>query len=274
MISFYAVRIGRCPGVYLNWADCKAQVDGFSGAVYKKFPTLKEAQAFVQNAEPPAADTSAPKTNQASDARRLQPQRDITKNNPAAPISQNPNIGISAAQSSQPAFTDFSQSPDDAAHFTPAKELSDADRAELSDIPSGACTAYVDGSFHPQMQVFGYGALLLTKDGVYSFQGNGSDPELASMRNVSGEIHGSMRAVTEAMRMGASSVTIYYDYMGIECWARGTWKANKEGTKAYRDFMQKNSAFIQIRFRKVKAHTGVRFNELADRLAKQAVGLL
>ena len=33
--------------LYGTWADCKAQVDGYSGAVYKSFPTAAEALAFV-----------------------------------------------------------------------------------------------------------------------------------------------------------------------------------------------------------------------------------
>jgi len=40
--KFYAVKTGRTPGVYGTWADCKAQVDGYSGAVYKSFPTAAE----------------------------------------------------------------------------------------------------------------------------------------------------------------------------------------------------------------------------------------
>ena len=46
MGKFYAVQKGRQPGVYLSWDECKAQVDGFSGPVFKKFSTLEEAQVF------------------------------------------------------------------------------------------------------------------------------------------------------------------------------------------------------------------------------------
>lgn len=31
--KFYAVRAGKKPGVYLNYADCQGQVAGFRGAV-------------------------------------------------------------------------------------------------------------------------------------------------------------------------------------------------------------------------------------------------
>lgn len=47
--SFYAVRHGREPGVYRSWAACKAQVQGFPSAIYKKFPTHEEAEAFIKD---------------------------------------------------------------------------------------------------------------------------------------------------------------------------------------------------------------------------------
>ncbi|KAH3680155.1 hypothetical protein WICPIJ_008368 [Wickerhamomyces pijperi] len=45
--AFYAVKIGNKPGVYPTWDACQQQVNGHAGAVFKKFPTLKEAQQFI-----------------------------------------------------------------------------------------------------------------------------------------------------------------------------------------------------------------------------------
>ena len=47
---FYAVRIGRVPGVYKSWAECSEQVFKFPGAKYKKFSTLSLAQEFISQA--------------------------------------------------------------------------------------------------------------------------------------------------------------------------------------------------------------------------------
>ncbi|CCC69075.1 hypothetical protein NCAS_0C00850 [Naumovozyma castellii] len=44
--GYYAVQSGRQEGVYSNWNDCKSQVNGYSGATYKRFDTYAEAQAF------------------------------------------------------------------------------------------------------------------------------------------------------------------------------------------------------------------------------------
>lgn len=48
-MSFYAVRVGRKPGIYATWAECETQVKGYPKAVFKKFGTQKEAAAFVEN---------------------------------------------------------------------------------------------------------------------------------------------------------------------------------------------------------------------------------
>jgi ribonuclease HI len=42
--KFYVVWIGRIPGIYTQWEDCKAQVDGMEGAKYKGFPTRELAE--------------------------------------------------------------------------------------------------------------------------------------------------------------------------------------------------------------------------------------
>ena len=48
-MSFYAVRFGRVPGIYTCWNDCKKQVTGFKGAIYKKFNNKKIAEEFYNN---------------------------------------------------------------------------------------------------------------------------------------------------------------------------------------------------------------------------------
>lgn len=47
----YAVLKGRVPGIYSTWDECKAQVDGFSGAIYKSFSTEEEANKFMHPEE-------------------------------------------------------------------------------------------------------------------------------------------------------------------------------------------------------------------------------
>ena len=45
--KFYAVKKGKCVGIYNTWDECKSQVNGFSGAEYKSFLTMDEAKEYV-----------------------------------------------------------------------------------------------------------------------------------------------------------------------------------------------------------------------------------
>ena len=198
--KYYAVAKGRTPGIYFTWEDCKAQIDHFSGAVYKSFPTVGEAEAFIKGAG----------------------------------------------------------GNEEVKHKISTKDH---------------LVAYVDGSYEHSRRKYAYGCALVLENEVVTLNGSGSDEDYVSMRNVAGEIMGSEQAVLWAVEHGYSSITIYYDYEGIEKWANGIWKTNKEGTKRYQAFIAEKRNQIEIFFQKVAAHTGVKYNEMADRLAKEALGI-
>jgi len=52
MANYYAVKKGIKPGIYTNWDECKKNVIGFPGAVYKGFSTIEEAEEFMNSPEP------------------------------------------------------------------------------------------------------------------------------------------------------------------------------------------------------------------------------
>lgn len=133
--------------------------------------------------------------------------------------------------------------------------------------------AFVDGSFNTETGVYGYGGFLCVNNERYPLQGNGNNPEVAGMRNVAGEVYGAIAVVKKAQELKLSELTILYDYMGIELWVTGDWRANKKETIAYVNFMKKAMETMHISFRKIAAHTGVEGNEIADVMAKGAVGI-
>lgn len=134
--------------------------------------------------------------------------------------------------------------------------------------------AYVDGSFNVRSQMFGSGIVLLENGKeLVSHSEQGMDASLAGMRNVAGEIKGSQWAIEYGIAHGYKEIQLHFDYEGIEKWALGTWKANKEGTIAYQNFYNSIKDQIKVYFVKVKAHSGDEYNDKADILAKRACGL-
>jgi len=90
--KFYAVRKGKITGVFSNWADCKASVEGYPGAEYKGFATLEEAPAdteelFYADAE---EEPLYEEITEESDAwpYEEEPVQDLTDELPAEEISE------------------------------------------------------------------------------------------------------------------------------------------------------------------------------------------
>ena len=213
--KFYAVKQGRKTGVFLTWDDCKKQVMGYPGAIYKSFGTREEAEAY---------------------------------------------LGVTGAQTDQ---------KDREAGIT--RSVSSGNNK--SENTENAVEIYVDGSYHAATKEFSYGMVVLVDGKEEKFSQKMTDPELAQMRNVAGEIKGSEAAMQYALDHEIPSIIIYHDYQGIASWCNGDWKANKPGTIAYRDFYREASRKIKIQFRKVKGHSNDKYNDMVDQLAKEALGI-
>ncbi len=198
---YYAVKEGREIGVYETWGECEAQVKGYSGAVYKKFPTYEEAENFVYNIE-----------------------RNV-------------------------------------------------EEKDMSSIKENEAIAYVDGSFDATNKIYSYGVILFTTEGKFTYSQKEDDKNLVDMRNVAGEIRGAMVAMKEAINMNKDVLYLHYDYEGIEKWAKGEWKTNKYGTQKYKEYYDSIKDILKVKFIKVKAHSGNKYNEEADKLAKASLGI-
>lgn len=197
--KYYAVKNGRKIGVFETWDECKSQVQGYKGAIYKSFKTYDEAKNFIIGEE---------NTKKTSDA-----------------------------------------------------------------LKSNEIIAYVDGSYNIKTEKFGYGAILFDNEIKLEFKDSFYDEELKNQRNVAGEIYGAIKAIKEAIKLEKHTIYLHFDYMGIRAWALGEWKTNIELTKNYKKFIDSINDKIQIKFIKVKAHSNDKYNDIADRLAKEAVGI-
>ncbi len=130
--------------------------------------------------------------------------------------------------------------------------------------------AYVDGSYEKETHRFSYGVVIIDDENELYFSKMMDDPELVDMRNVAGEIKGAEVAMNYAFKNGVKNLTLYHDYEGIAKWCTGQWQAKKIGTQRYRDFYRQISKSLNIEFVKVKSHSGDKYNDMADKLAKEA----
>ncbi|WP_317311366.1 ribonuclease H family protein [Clostridium thermobutyricum] len=210
--KFYSVYKGKSgePKIFTSWDECKKEVIGFKGAIYKSFKTREEAEQFIL-------------------------------------LNLNSSSGVKK----------------------------DASLKEESFIADEGLTAYVDGSFSLEKKNYSYGMVCIENgEVVFTDNGVGTDKNAISLRNVSGEVNGAMKAVEYAIENNFNQITIVFDYQGIESWALGTWKRNNDITKNYNEFMQEKMKEIKINFKKVKGHSGDKFNDMADKLAKEALGII
>jgi viroplasmin and RNaseH domain-containing protein len=125
---------------------------------------------------------------------------------------------------------------------------------------------YVDGSC--LNGATGYGLVIL-KDGsaVEEFFGPVAGADVNGTRQVAGELLAVEEALKWCQRNDVKEVSIFYDYLGIEKWATGAWKAKQPLTQKYAKFVRESG--IRVRWRKVDSHTGNRWNDRADELAKK-----
>lgn len=54
---YYAVAVGREPGIYNTWEECRSQIHGFPGAKFKKFGSLVDAERFAAGMRPIQVET-------------------------------------------------------------------------------------------------------------------------------------------------------------------------------------------------------------------------
>lgn len=264
--KFYAVQQGKVPGVYRSWEECKAQVHGYSGAVYKSFSTAEEAMRFVTRQEVMGNSVDL----MAGSANGDGSSQDLMAGSAGRDASSLDLLGGSIGGNGsreQRKMAGGQSDVKDLGQQTIQSQIGNDREAENSLV------AYVDGSYYSATGEFSYGVVILNNGSEYCFNEKMSDPELAAMHNVAGEIKGAEAAMRYAVEHGYPQITIYHDYEGIARWCTGDWKANKSGTQAYKAYYDSISEQLQVRFEKVKGHSGDKYNDMADQLAKQALGI-
>ena len=146
--------------------------------------------------------------------------------------------------------------------------LNDLEYSDNIDEPK----AYIDGSYNEKLDIYGFGVILIIDGNIYRYKKNFND-EYKDTRNVAGEIKAAAYIINHSYKNGIKKLHIFFDYQGIESWYIGAWKANSKLAQKYQEFAKEMEGKIEVIFHKVKSHTNNKYNDLADKLAKEAVNL-
>lgn len=210
--KYYAVIRGHKPGIYESWSDCKNQINGYSGALFKSFKTKGEAENFIANHEMAAVEEKY--------------------------------------------------------------EIEDYNLEVEKDLSDGRVVVFTDGSYSGKGKpVSGYGCVILTPERKIQ---EISDIVYTDRYKTSNNIGPEVMAVLESLKWVLSNeykfVTIYHDLNLIGKWANGEYNANSSIAKLFlRELNEKYKLALDIEFKWVPGHKGIKYNERADTLAREAI---
>ena len=240
--KFYAIK--NTNQIVTSWNECKAIINGLSGAKYKSFKTESEATAYLLD--------------------QLKEQTTEEKASEIEVVNYVAENGISGT-------------------------ITVAETVDPFKLPLIGTVFAVDGSFNTETNIYGAGIIQYDKNLniAQKRRANGSKPEIAKSRNIAGETVALATAINLATQQDLSEITVICDYEGdfrwlapksvivneVACWG------NKKSTpiaKYYAKVMDYAKAhnLNKIHFIWVRGHQGIDSNELVDKLAKQACGLL
>lgn len=141
------------------------------------------------------------------------------------------------------------------------------------DLKAGYLVAFTDGSFSKELTKFSYGVHLILPNGQkQNISGCRADREFLKTANVAGEVFGVIEALKWAKENGFKKIKIYHDYLGLACWITSEWSACSKISLMYVEFWASvKPEFSEIKFQKVPSHSNISFNDVADKLAKEAL---
>lgn len=244
---YYAVANGRNTGIYENWSDCQQQVNGYSGAKYKKFSSVEAAQDFLDSSPGPVSGYSGGHSSRYS-------------------------------SSSSDSYCDNCPAPSS----TPRRAiLIDYPRENMDFMRDrhGRVDVYIDGSCIGNGRrgaSAGYGVWFGDNHAL-----NTSKPVPGRQTNNRAEILAAIEAINLAKSAGITRLNLitdskfliqsYYDWMPT--WKHNGWMTSKNQPVLHKEeFLDLERAMSDIDaiLEHVPAHTGIHGNEMADRLARNA----
>ncbi|VDO50515.1 unnamed protein product [Haemonchus placei] len=247
--GYYAVANGRKVGIFGSWDECRAQVNGYPQARYKKFVTVSEALAFIDNYRLGCTSGSTSSISRAS-----------------SEDGENKNTSRKrkcSVESSSVAST--SELP---------KRLKNCDPEVWRDAP----VVYTDGACSNNGRCeakAGFG-VFWGKNHVDNLYG----PVLGAPTNNRGELQAVDQALKQAINKKLPAIVLRTDskllinsldnYM--DKWKRNSWKTYDGKDVLNQDLLRsidESTRKILVKFEYVPGHSGDFGNDAADELARR-----
>lgn len=153
-------------------------------------------------------------------------------------------------------------------------EIEDYDLEVEKDLSNDRVVIFTDGSYSGgEKPVSGYGCVIITPNKEEEEISNiVYTKKFESSNNIGPEVMAVLEALKWVLSNEYKSVTIYHDLDLIGKWANGEYKAKSEIAQLFlRELNEKYIYALDIIFKWVPGHKGIKYNERADYLAKQAV---
>lgn len=157
-------------------------------------------------------------------------------------------------------------------------------KPELSSGEYPKYCAYVDGSYDPRSETYGFGVVFICDGKIDKFYGGGKEEDLVDMGCGAGELLACMEAIKHAETLGLPELTIIYDSELISWAYRGC--GDEMLTQAAGQYMYDMREKMEIEVMSIegrahmagensaKALADKRANTLADKLARKGAGIV
>ena len=308
--KYYAVRVGRVPGIYRTYEEFAQQVNGFPCAFAKSFKTEEAAEKFmgsnrfyaVRVGRIPGVYTNLEEATKQirgysnADFKRFssleKAQEYInnvstikTKNKGkkkekyyAVRVGLKPGIYVSLKTFNKQ-MKNFSGA--EGRVFKTLEEAQEYIKGTnhttnpFNTLSSEAAAAQVDGSFSDEIQACSYGCIIFHMSSKIVMSERFYDKEMVSITNVAGELAGALASMQWCIENDIKELHLYYDFSGIEEYCNGNYKARNPFACKYKELYETYTSDngLKVTFHKIKSHSGDTYNNEVDRIARKALAV-